>query len=471
MKTESAIATAGNKPVAATPAVSQPAATPAAPKPAAPMPAAAAAPKQATPTPAAPKRPVLQKPADRKPVAQKPSAQRPAARPVKPANGSTAPAAATAASGFNGQAAAATDASTVDIGRPVARIHPYRVVLADIEGTTTDIAFVHDVLFPYARTHVEPFLRAHASDPAVAAVIRDLHAQSVDDVAALAAGGPKAAAIPGAADFVGIDDPANLDQVIANVKWQMAHDRKSTPLKALQGHIWRSAYESGKVKGHLYTDVLPALYHYQAVGVPVFIYSSGSIAAQKLLFGHSDFGDLQPMLAGYFDTTIGNKLAPKSYGDILQQIRVALNDPKLQRQDILFLSDNSVEVSAARTARLQVALALRPGNPPIGASIMAKYPCFHSFSQLISPELHAFWTNNKALKRKREATLAPVATAPAAPASAPDVAAPPAKKQKKPSKLDDPVVRAAIARKAVLDTVAKQLAAKDSSAAPAASTE
>jgi 2,3-diketo-5-methylthio-1-phosphopentane phosphatase len=141
----------------------------------------------------------------------------------------------------------------------------------------------------------------------------------------------------------------------ANVAWQMASNRKAGPLKALQGHIWRSGYEAGALRGHVFPDVPAALAAWRAAGVPVYIYSSGSREAQVLLFRHSSAGDLTPLLSGYFDTRVGPKLEAASYRDIALSIGVAAAPGKA-----LFLTDSLGEAVAARDAGWTVAVTVRP---------------------------------------------------------------------------------------------------------------
>ncbi len=197
-----------------------------------------------------------------------------------------------------------------------------KALIFDIEGTITDIRFVADVLFPYARAHMPAFLRAHADVPEVAKGIADVKLE--------------------------IKRPdAALDEVIAQLDDWMARDVKIGPLKYLQGIVWRVGYETGAFKGHLYPEVPAALQHYKAQGLPLYIYSSGSVEAQVLLLKYSDFGDLTPLFSGHFDTTIGGKLEAQSYINIAQKIG-------LSACDITFFSDNIKELEAAKTAGMNV---------------------------------------------------------------------------------------------------------------------
>jgi enolase-phosphatase E1 len=203
------------------------------------------------------------------------------------------------------------------------------VLLMDIEGTTTSIAFVHDALFPFAREALPGFLGARWQEPEVAAAVT---------LMAPAATTPEAAA-----------------QVALAL---MDADVKDTGLKALQGRIWAEGYASGALRGHVFPDVAPALRQLAAAGVRLAIYSSGSVEAQRLLFGHSEAGDLTPLLCAHFDTTTGPKREAASYAAIAASLRCA---PEV----LLFVSDHPAELSAAAEAGLQVAALVRPGNAPL----------------------------------------------------------------------------------------------------------
>ncbi len=200
-----------------------------------------------------------------------------------------------------------------------------KAILTDIEGTTSSIAFVKETLFPYARDHMAAFCRAHADRPDVR---------------------PHITAVRG-------DDPLDLDGVIARLQAWIDEDRKATPLKALQGLIWRQGYADGAYQSHIYPDAVAGLRRWHAQGVPLYVYSSGSVPAQKLLFAHSTAGDLTPLFAGYFDTETGPKKETASYQAIVQKIGLAAGD-------ILFLSDVAAELDAARAAGLQTVRLVRP---------------------------------------------------------------------------------------------------------------
>lgn len=202
-----------------------------------------------------------------------------------------------------------------------------RIVLLDIEGTTSSISFVHDVLFPYARKALPDFLRAHRDDPDVNAQIR------------------------AAAEVAGVA-PTDLDAVTdAFVGWIDA-DRKETSLKALQGLIWETGYREGAYRAHMYPDATDALRRWHADGLPLYVYSSGSIHAQKLFFSHSEAGDLLPLFSGHFDTTSGGKRDAASYARIARELDT-------HPSDIVFLSDVPEELDAAAESGLQTVWVIR----------------------------------------------------------------------------------------------------------------
>ena len=195
-------------------------------------------------------------------------------------------------------------------------------ILTDIEGTTSSIAFVAELLFPYARARVADYVAAHREE--TAAILAEV-----------------AATEPG-------------DPVATLIRW-IDEDRKATPLKALQGMIWADGYASGAFRGHVYPDAVAGLRRWHAAGVRLYVFSSGSVAAQKLLFGYSDAGDLTPLFSGYFDTNMGAKREAGSYAKIAE----AIGDTPT---DVLFLSDTPEEVAAAREAGMDARLIDRVGG-------------------------------------------------------------------------------------------------------------
>lgn len=219
--------------------------------------------------------------------------------------------------------------------------------LLDIEGTTTSIAFVYEALFPFARNHLAGYLERNWTKDVVQADVAALRV--------LAARDAEAGLTPPLIAPESADAEAIRTSVVRNVLAQMDSDRKTTPLKSLQGKIWADGYASGELKGHVYDDVLPALQRWNDAGESVYIYSSGSVAAQKLLFGASEAGDLLPLLAGHFDTTSGHKREASSYETIAQ----AIGQPP---GDITFVTDVFEEALAAQDAGLNVVISVRPGN-------------------------------------------------------------------------------------------------------------
>lgn len=220
-----------------------------------------------------------------------------------------------------------------------------KAILTDIEGTTSSIDFVKQVLFPYAARHMAEFLQRHWQDTEVQQQIRAMRTE-LDTP---------------------IESPAQANQILQ--RW-ISEDRKATPLKTLQGMIWRHGYEQGDYRAHLYPDSAAALRRWHADDLALYVYSSGSIAAQKLFFRYSEAGDLSPLFSGYFDTTSGAKQAPSSY----QAIAAAIG---LAPADILFLSDMLAELDAARAAGMQTVQLDREGDAGSGAHL-----CVNSFSEI-----------------------------------------------------------------------------------------
>jgi enolase-phosphatase E1 len=213
-------------------------------------------------------------------------------------------------------------------------------VLLDVEGTTTPVDFVVRVLFPDARERMLSYLESHAAEPEVAQDLAGLREERARDAAA------------------GRNPPAwdgSAAAAAAYGRWLMDQDRKLTALKALQGKVWAEGYAQGRLRGQVYDDVPRALARWTAAGRRVVIFSSGSVLAQKLLFAHSDHGDLTPFLSGYFDTTTGAKQEAESY----RRIAAALGHPASAG---LFVSDVVAELDAARTSGFDTALAVR--TPP-----------------------------------------------------------------------------------------------------------
>ncbi|ANI14413.1 2,3-diketo-5-methylthio-1-phosphopentane phosphatase [Pseudomonas citronellolis] len=218
---------------------------------------------------------------------------------------------------------------------------PIKAILTDIEGTTSAVSFVFDVLFPYAAAYLPDFVREHAGEAEVAAQLDAVRAESGE------AG-------------------ADVERCIAILLQWIAEDRKATPLKALQGQVWEQGYRAGQLKGHVYPDAVEALRRWKAEGYDLYVYSSGSIQAQKLIFGCSEAGDLAPLFSGYFDTTSGPKREAASYARIVQAIG-------LPAEQVLFLSDVVQELDAAREAGLATIGLAREGGALEGHETQASF--------------------------------------------------------------------------------------------------
>lgn len=203
-----------------------------------------------------------------------------------------------------------------------------KAILTDIEGTTSSLSFVKDVLFPYARERLAEFVRAHAAEPAVRRELEEVRRLSGKN----------------------LSDPEVIEQLI---RW-IDEDMKITPLKSLQGMIWEDGYKKGDFKGHMYEDAVRHLKKWKQADIRLYVFSSGSVQAQKLLFAHTEYGDLTPLFSGYFDTTVGSKREAGSY----RKIAAAIGAPP---GDILFLSDIKEELDAARMAGMQVMWLVRDG--------------------------------------------------------------------------------------------------------------
>jgi enolase-phosphatase E1 len=231
-----------------------------------------------------------------------------------------------------------------------------RGILLDVEGTTSSISFVYDVLFAHAKAKVGEFLAAHRHDGRVMELAAAVTA---------GAGSPLSPAAIAA-------DPTRAALAAIDL---MNRDVKDTALKALQGMIWRSGFESGELVAHVFDDVPPALAAWADSGLDVRIYSSGSIEAQKLFFAHTAAGDLTPHLRGHYDTTSGPKREADSYA------RIAA-DMGLEPRQILFVSDVGAELDAARAAGLATALAVRPGNRDAGG--LLEHEAVASFAEIVT---------------------------------------------------------------------------------------
>jgi enolase-phosphatase E1 len=209
------------------------------------------------------------------------------------------------------------------------------VIVTDIEGTTSSLSFVKDVLFPYAREHMAEFVRSHDRDAAVRKLLDAVQAEA--------------------------GKPLSDAECVAQLQRWIDEDKKITPLKALQGMIWEAGYRHGDFTGHVYEDAVRNLRQWREQGIALYVFSSGSVQAQRLIFGYSDFGDLTPLFSGYFDTTIGGKREADAYREIAAAVAV----PPAQ---ILFLSDIKEELDAAQAAGMHTVWLVRDGAIDVGAA-------------------------------------------------------------------------------------------------------
>ena len=220
-----------------------------------------------------------------------------------------------------------------------------KVILTDIEGTTSSISFVKDVLFPYAAEHLPEYVRGHLNDDAVKTALQQTAKLAAED-----------------GENLSTDD---TEALIAKLLQWIAEDRKATPLKSLQGLIWKTGYENGDYKAHMYPDAIEYLKTWDLMALPIYVYSSGSIKAQQLFFKYSEGGDLLGLFSGHFDTTSGGKKEAQSYRNILSKLQN--NHTGLQAENVLFLSDIKEELDAAREAGMQTVWLLRDSEIPANA--------------------------------------------------------------------------------------------------------
>lgn len=220
-----------------------------------------------------------------------------------------------------------------------------KAIVTDIEGTTSSILFVKEVLFPYARANLADYVRSHAADPQVKTLLEEVCKE--------------------------VGEQLSTGQIITQLIQWLDEDKKVTPLKSLQGLIWEAGYRQGDFKGHLYPDAAVRLKEWKARGLDLYIYSSGSVYAQKLLFAHTEYGDLTPLFSGYFDTRIGGKKEQNSYENIAGQ----LETPASQ---LLFLSDIKEELDAAKAAGFETIWLTRDSMP----DPQAEHRQVNSFDQI-----------------------------------------------------------------------------------------
>lgn len=217
-----------------------------------------------------------------------------------------------------------------------------KAILLDIEGTTTPIDFVHQTLFPFAKAKIDEFTETHFAElkPEIADLKTEYRKDFLDQI-------------------YGRDFKETSPESVANyLKFLIDVDRKSTPLKSLQGRIWQKGYESGELRSEMFADVPRAFGRWKADGKQIAIFSSGSVLAQKLIFKYSGSGDLSGFLTAYFDTATGAKREPESYRRIAEKLG-------FEAREIMFVSDILAELDAARDAGFQTALAVREGNGQI----------------------------------------------------------------------------------------------------------
>jgi enolase-phosphatase E1 len=226
-----------------------------------------------------------------------------------------------------------------------------RGVLVDIEGTTSAVAYVYDVMFPFARTGIEAYVTQNWGRPALADVRRQFATDAGRDL-------------------------ATPDALVAEALRLMDGDIKATGLKSLQGLVWEAGFRSGELRAHVFGDVPPALRAWRAAGIDVRVYSSGSVHAQRLFFGHSEAGDLLPLFTGHYDTTTGPKREAASYAKIAA-------DWGLEPGEVLFLSDVTQELDAARTSGMATALVVRPGNAPAEPAD-PPHPTINAFGEIVA---------------------------------------------------------------------------------------
>jgi enolase-phosphatase E1 len=237
-------------------------------------------------------------------------------------------------------------------------------VLLDIEGTTCPVSFVAATLFPYAKKHLGHYLQRHGAEAEVKQLVAEVEALWNADPH------PEAQALLNQGQDKG--EPGQQPPVEAYLQWLIRNDRKVTALKELQGWIWEEGYRSGVLKGPLFAVVPEALQRWHQQGLVLAVYSSGSVAAQQLLYGHSSAGDLRPLFSHWFDTRTGAKQDPESYRQIS-------NAMQTKPAHILFVSDVLAELEAASTAGLRLLFSSRSGNPHRDAG---SYPSTETYANV-----------------------------------------------------------------------------------------
>ena len=236
-------------------------------------------------------------------------------------------------------------------------------VVLDIEGTTTRIEFVYDVLFPFARRALPSHIREHLDEPGLRATLRRLREEWIEDVA-------RGESPP---DWQDDDREQRFSGIVRYAAWLMDRDRKAAPLKALQGEIWACGYDDGSLRGEVFPDVPAALERWRAGGIDVAIYSSGSVLAQQMLFRTTLQGDLTRYIGAFFDTSVGPKTVPESYRQIATTLDRSSNN-------LLFISDAAAELRAARASGWAVLMCVRPPQSP---SPDAEFDVITDFGQVV----------------------------------------------------------------------------------------
>lgn len=232
-----------------------------------------------------------------------------------------------------------------------------KCILLDIEGTTSSVAYVFQVLFPFAKKHLHEYLERNWNDPSLQAALQQL----VRDV-----GLP----VSTNGDNLSIEHLPLFESTALDL---MERDVKATGVKEMQGLIWTEGYASGELKSHVYPDVVEALEQWKNQGIDIRIFSSGSIHAQKVFFEHTEYGDLLPYFSGHYDTTYGQKREVESYHNICKAIG-------FKPDEITFLSDVGQELDAAKAAGIFTVLVVRPGNAPVVAE--KEHATIESFSEI-----------------------------------------------------------------------------------------
>ena len=222
-----------------------------------------------------------------------------------------------------------------------------KAVLLDIEGTIAPITFVKDILFPYSKEKMESFVKENIDKPEIKKIVEDVKKIEGKDL--------------------------SVDEVIQTLKRWIDEDKKITPLKEIQGYIWEEGFSSGKIRAPLYEDAYRKMLQWREKDIPMYIYSSGSVKAQKLFFSHTEKGNILDFFKGHFDTKIGNKKEPESYKKIAKEIG-------LKPEEILFLSDNPDEIKAAAEAGMKAVRVVREGDAQFIENF--PYPQISTFDQI-----------------------------------------------------------------------------------------